>query len=81
MTYNAGACFPLFAPKGCLEQELLVKEDRLDAFAPQNLQVYCDFSLPWYKECLPLLGPFGCLEQELLVKDETLDAFAPQYSQ
>lgn len=44
--YNAGLCFPLLLPFGCLEQELAVKLEILDLSVPQYLQVYFDFSEP-----------------------------------
>ncbi len=44
--YNAGACFPLLVPLGCLTQELAVKLVKLENLFPQYLQTYCDFSEP-----------------------------------
>jgi len=35
-SYNA--CFPLLVPSGCLEQELIVKLETLEALFPQYLQ-------------------------------------------
>ena len=79
--HNAGLCFPLLEPFGCLEQELPVKLEILDRLVPQYLHSYLAFSLPSYSVCLPLFDPNGCLEQELPVKLEMLERFVPQCSQ
>jgi hypothetical protein len=70
VNYKAGECFFV----GLFEQELAVSDKILGYFAPQNLQVYCDFSAPSYNSCFLL----GLLEQELTVNELTLGYFAPQ---
>ena len=72
--YIAGWCFLV----GLFEQEKVVKLDKLEYFAPQNLQVYCDFSLPSYKACFL---PSGFFEQEKVVKLDTLEYLAPHHLQ
>ncbi|WP_329903109.1 hypothetical protein [Porphyromonas pogonae] len=44
--YNAGACLPLPAPLGGLEQLDAVNEESEEKDCPQYLQVYFAFSLP-----------------------------------
>jgi hypothetical protein len=72
--HSAGWCFF----DGLLEQELTHKLERLEYLPPQNLHVYCDFSLPSYKACF---FPSGFLEQELTVKLDTLVYLPPHHLQ
>jgi hypothetical protein len=72
--HSAGWCFFV----GLLEQELTHKLERLEYLPPQNLHVYCDFSLPSYKACF---FPSGFLEQELTVKFDTLVYLPPHHLQ
>ena len=68
--YIAGSCRFV----GLFEHEELVSEEMVGNFAPQCLQVYCDFSDPSYNSCLLV----GLLGHEELVSEDTLEYLAPQ---